>query len=457
MKKLLVFKLLSIVTSSVIPVLFLASCNTEQDRPNKKNNDLVYQSIADSIKEIDDNISQYLKQNKIANPSDKIVEYEPNHQKNYSYASTSRRARGSSPRIQDAEGVKIVHWNILNYPNRQNYDNQFKVSIISKVLSEINADVIGLTEINNGQYESVNLIVQKLNSLSNRKYAMVSQPQNQYNPNSSGSVQESVVILYDTNKLNSLEFSDGSVEKSFQDEIDYPTSDEQITSYVRPPFGAMFQIKGTQRSFTTIFDHFDSPGKKGDEVSFVDLDYELPVGARLSRSIGSQEGAEAYNLDKVFDFFEQNGAQNIIFGGDTNIPKNSSDIFANLITSGYLSGWNDDASASTSLKSPANIRKFVKDGDYDGAYSEPYDRMFYDSKSLVQEPKNHDLFKYDIFKKYFENSEFKDYVNREYERIYRSKLNAGSKVDKSSNNIWFILRNKVSDHLPVWLSVKFKK
>ncbi|WP_129725704.1 MnuA family membrane nuclease [Mycoplasmopsis citelli] len=481
MKKSIIFKLISLISSSAIAVITSASCTTNPISHSEGDfAKSLSQALQNSKENFKVNITKVHNQNTlqkdkaIVNSNDKdnsnnvdlVSLSTKNSIQNNNYLKTqafnkvvlNSRRRTARPRVQSAEGLKIVHWNILNYPNSKRNENQFKVSVISKVLSEINPDVIGLTEINNGKWDSVNLIVDKLNSMTNRHYEMVYQPESDYNSNSSEAVKESVVILYDTNKVSPLPFKDGSVKKSFKDYVEYPLEDEyDSTAYVRPPFGVMFKVNGTRKAFTTIFDHFDSPGRKEGEVSFADLNYTYPSNLRFTRKIGSQEGAEAFNLDKVFDYFKQNGAKNIVFGADTNIPANSSDIFVNLVTNGYLSGWEDQYSASTSLKSSKSIKDAVLDGEYDLAYAEPYDRMFYDGNNFVQDPQNRDWFKFDIFKNYMENSEFKNYVDSEYQRIFRKRLNTGENLDKNSNSIWFALRNNVSDHLPVWLSLRFKR
>ncbi|VEU74906.1 Uncharacterised protein [Mycoplasmopsis citelli] len=484
------FKLLSILLSSTIPIAISSSCSSayeSQSSPQSESD--FYNSLSKAIKNaenlkktinkntpskendttpINPNPSDFksntLSEDNIQNKTKKTLESDKNLQGTTSpkVAQTEKPIsvesnKTNTPQIQEAEGLRIAHWNILNYPNKQPQTNEFKVSIISKILSEINPDVIGLTEINNGSYEAVSLIVDKLNLLANSKrhYQMIYQPKSDYNEDSSKDVQESVVILYDTNKLSPIPFSDGTTQKSFKGEIDLPFKNEDyVTSYVRPPFGVMFNVNGTEKSFTTIFDHFDSPGKKkGIEKGFNDLNHNLKL---FNGAIGYQEGVEAYHLDKVFDFFKQAGAKNIVFGGDTNIPVDSSDLFINLVTKGYLSGWSDNQESSTSLRMPARLREATLAQNYNDAYAQPYDRMFYDKDNFDQDPKNRDLFKYDIFKNYIENQEFQNYVNNEYLRLFNVKLNKGKKADKNSNSIWYVLRYIVSDHLPVWLSLSFK-
>ncbi len=360
--------------------------------------------------------------------------------------------------VQDADNLKIGHWNILNYP-AATYKNEFKVNIISYILNEVNLDVVGLTEINNGKWADVQLIVDKLNSMSKRNYKMIYQDSSHYNKESNSDTQESVVILYDSLKVSPLHFNDGSIEKSFNEPISYPYGPKKTTTtYVRPPFGVMFKVTGTENVFTTIFDHLDSPGARVSkkEKKFFDLDYKYPRELYYANTIGSQEGAEAYNLDKVVEYFKNKGAQNVIFGGDTNIPAESSDIFVNLAIKGYLQGWGDAPINSTSLRTASKIRDAVKNQNLNDSYANPYDRMFYDSNAFTQNPENQDTFKYDIVRKFFEDKNFKKFFQNEYLRIFNTRLNEGQNTSADSNSFWYAVRSLVSDHLLVWLDLKFK-
>ncbi len=363
----------------------------------------------------------------------------------------------TKPIIQEDDELKIAHWNILNFGNVSSLQNKFKIEVIAKIISNVDPDVIGLTEINYKSGESVIKIVDSLNKFStHRNYKFLYQPVSEANPNVSEATKEQVAIIYDDNKVEPEAFENGKIGDSYlegqlddNNQIDY--------DYVRPPYGVLFKVKQSQRFFTTIFDHFDSPGKKkgSEEISFVDANKHLNL-KELPKSIGSIEGYEAYTLSEVFDYYNKIGGQNIVFGGDTNIPKNSEIIFKEILENGYKSGWKDTFKNSTSLKSPEKIKQSYQSTNFENIYSEPYDRMFFDNYSFKQNPNNYDHFKFDIYKEYYNNIDFRNFVKQTYKNILNENLNEGQNIDKNSNSIWYVLRYMVSDHLLVYLDLKLK-
>ncbi|TQC53950.1 hypothetical protein E1I18_01295 [Mycoplasmopsis mucosicanis] len=65
---------------------------------------------------------------------------------------------------KDAKTIRVAHWNILNYGKKNDKDEAKALSLAS-IIYKSAFDIVGLTEINNGRGEKVQLIVDELNKL----------------------------------------------------------------------------------------------------------------------------------------------------------------------------------------------------------------------------------------------------------------------------------------------------
>ncbi|WP_322910992.1 hypothetical protein [Mycoplasmopsis felis] len=105
--------------------------------------------------------------------------------------------------------LRISHWNILNYGNNNsNYETEkdLKILSIASIIKQSGFDITGLTEINNGAGDSVDLILKELNK-NNGNYKSIKQPVNDTEwagtayKHFDGNAQEQVVIIYNADVL----------------------------------------------------------------------------------------------------------------------------------------------------------------------------------------------------------------------------------------------------------------
>ncbi|WP_036464024.1 MnuA family membrane nuclease [Mycoplasmopsis sturni] len=386
--------------------------------------------------------------------------------------SEKNKEQVNQPIVQETADLTIAHWNILNYggisaTKKANLDKQkFKIDIIAQIISKINPDVVGLTEINYQKGQEVKLIVDKLNQIDKKQkrfYQYIYQPDEQTNPESSNSTKESIAIIYDSNKVEPISFNNLKIGSSFNGELEERPNNKK-TKYVRPPFGVMFKKKGEEIYFTTIFAHFDSPGIKRtknpekDPETRADASIwfkDIPKSAN-SRTTGYQEAAEAYYLYKVFEHFKNIGGKNFVFGGDTNIKQNVGKIFDTSVQRGFLLGWDESNKAKTSLKSATNIlRDFQENNsnqekeEQNAYYSQTYDKMLYQDSAFNQLNSNKWTYKFDLFHQLKYDNKFSAYLIDKWKEISGSNYSLYQLIP--------LLRKSVSDHLPVYLKLNFKK
>ncbi|MHA3795717.1 lipoprotein 17-related variable surface protein [Mycoplasma sp. VS31B] len=207
---------------------------------------------------------------------------------------------------------------------------------------------------------------------------------------------------------------------------------EDKTVYVRPPFGAQFNLKDTDINFTTVFDHLDSPGAKGAEKSV-----KKGTLDGLQKTAGSQELSEFLALKNVMEEYEDLSKPNsyLIFGGDTNIYAENFYLqkqFENDLkpTIGSLG---EDKSYYTSISVQ------------NGYYVNPYDKMFFKNKAdnkletLTTANTPELQFKLDILRAFNDNI-----IPEEYKDL--SSYGSNLKVPLT----------RISDHAPVFTDIKLK-
>ncbi|TNK83798.1 hypothetical protein C4M96_02725 [Mycoplasmopsis pullorum] len=295
---------------------------------------------------------------------------------------------------------RIGHWNIYNFGSKS---TDYKIYGIGQVIDKSNMDLVGLTEINYSSEDDIQRIVDELNSIQNTNdWTYVLQPTDEATMvRDTSSTWEKIGIIYKSSKFSPYSFSNGKVGDSFKDEIDLINGGKQ--QYKRAPYGVQFGIVGTNKKITTVFAHFDSPGKKGAEKSV----------KGYGSSLGEFEASEAKNLNLVMKYFDDiDGHAALFFGGDTNLKTNNNELFDALYSDGYERVYGEDGDEyKTSLGNSWN-------------YSQPYDRLFYkevENINFINENETNFVgFKADIINA-FENGildrehadtfEFKNYAN----------------------------------------------
>ncbi|QKT05443.1 hypothetical protein [Mycoplasma sp. OR1901] len=226
-------------------------------------------------------------------------------------------------------------------------------------------------------------------------------------------------------------------------ENDFQENSINETVFVRPPFGAIFELKNHNNfpNIVTIFDHLDSPGKKNNnryrETSA--NTNELSHKSNGS-SLGSQEASEFLAIPKLMKYYKKHSNDNslVIFGGDTNIENDNFNLDKNF-----------DSDIEKVLTTLGIGQKYFTSINRDGTgYVQPYDKMFYlngenNYYDVINDKDDPKLdFKIDIIK------EFNKFSNKEEFKLMKW-------YKRSENENWNI-RNRLSDHAPVYLDLNVK-
>ncbi|MFV8515640.1 hypothetical protein [Mycoplasma sp. Z244B] len=130
--------------------------------------------------------------------------------------------------------LRIGHWNICNYGS--NKMPPFKYTSIAKIIAAGGFDILGLTEVNYGQVEKVNEILNILNQITGSQYKMVYQDSSDASWANDPvlhifeSQQEQVAIIYDSNIVTPVAFDNGKIGHSYRKIIPSYKEIEQLKS-----------------------------------------------------------------------------------------------------------------------------------------------------------------------------------------------------------------------------------
>lgn len=311
---------------------------------------------------------------------------------------------------KESEILRWGHWNICNLGNLPKH--QVHANLIANWLASYNVDVMGLTEVESMQ--GLEEIVNKLNEFKKTKKFKYITSKRLKGVYAGKNQAEYTSIIYDSEKLEVKDFTNGQKGFSYQEKFKSNWRDD--CEYVRPPFGALFEHKNSSRKFTFVFNHFDGPGinPKINEVS-------SGFGGN-----GSQEIAEAMQLRKVLDKFDEldGDNENIFFGGDTNIKLGNQrkGAFGDIEQKGYKSLFKDEEKYKSSLGTNFNV------------YSQPYDKLF--AKTKFQTNGSYIYKLWDIEKD-------------------KELLNKCKDLGLSYDSSPYKWRAQISDHCPVYSDLKF--
>ena len=311
---------------------------------------------------------------------------------------------------KESEILRWGHWNICNLGNLPKH--QVHANLIANWLASYNVDVMGLTEVESMQ--GLEEIVKKLNEFKKTKKFKHITSKRLKGSYAGYNQAEYTSIIYNSAKLEVKDFTNGKKGFSYQEKFKSKWRDD--CEYVRPPFGALFEHKNSSRKFTFVFNHFDGPGinPKINEVS-------SGFGGN-----GSQEIAEAMQLRKVLDKFDEldGDNENIFFGGDTNIKLGNQrkGAFGDIEQKGYKSLFKDEEKYKSSLGTNFNV------------YSQPYDKLF--AKTKFQTIGSYIYKLWDIEKD-------------------KELLNKCKDLGLSYDSSPYKWRAQISDHCPVYSDLKF--
>lgn len=304
--------------------------------------------------------------------------------------------------------TRVGHWNVLNFGGNRSFKNSFKVNSISKIILETKLDLIGLTEVNYNEAKKVENIVQTLNEIDQDKsWKVITQPIEDmaYEPNKD--INEHVSILYKESKFKALAFSNGRIGSSFGQQ-EFKDEFDRNTRFKRPLFGVLFKELKTNKNLVTFFGHLDSPAakKSGKNTKLMEL------SSKLFSSQGSQEVAEAKQIDDAFEYFKSISPENtsLFFGGDTNImTKNNSLFLGEEFTKKNIQSYYENMSINKNLFKD-EFGYYKTSLAENSGYANAYDKLLF-----------------------FENG--LDFIN-EYEKVHKFKLNSAPEgYDYAS--VWF--------------------
>lgn len=213
--------------------------------------------------------------------------------------------------------------------------------------------------------------------------------------------------------------------------------------YVRPPIGAKFSFDSDNtKNFILSASHFDSPGTSNTEKP-------SDVSGQ-----GQQEVGEAYNIDKVLDFFKKYfNTNNIIFSADTNIKQGNQNKSFNtemLDKKGYSFLFLDDKNHASSLSNGLN------------KFANPYDKTIYSFDSFVVDNSYSDIegvlkkninngFVVDTFKTISSTNNPGNVGWIEDESHLWAKPNNPQTEDEKLYNY---AKYGISDHVPIGMNIK---
>lgn len=287
---------------------------------------------------------------------------------------------------------RIGHWNTLNFSmlsDKPTDKAKIHAENIAKMISYLEYDLIGLTEINKDTVKEtdfkkaknfldlVNNYVSKENK-DKYQYDLIVSKNTNSKTAKDGQVEQ-VAILYNTKKLkidnnsNSNDALIGSGDFYSNPLINAYSKDRD---FVRTPFGSSFVTIDNPNNtykFSTVFSHFDSPGN--DKI----------IDNGTTSGIGNQELFESQQIDDVLDEFKTKyNNDNVIFMGDTNIKtKKQTTAFdmVNINKNNYQFAFKDTDEYNTSLATTATVNKYPNDKLK--WYSNAYDKIIYHLNDFI--------------------------------------------------------------------------
>ncbi|QJR44343.1 hypothetical protein [Mycoplasma miroungirhinis] len=218
------------------------------------------------------------------------------------------------------------------------------------------------------------------------------------------------------------------------------------TIYVRPPFGAKFLIKANNKDLSVVFDHFDSPDKrKKDKYKEKSPSFSL-VDSNTKKSDlnkqGAQEVSEFLGIENLLKYYRDEFKSSLtIFGGDTNI-KNENYYLARKFSDEI------ESTLDKNLKFKGYGEKYLTSLGTKGNYSNQYDKMFFINND--KENFGIDTIKGDTVK------EYKIDIYKTFKYFIEKDILKRLNDFKESKNDNLTIRNRISDHAPVFSDVNLK-
>ncbi|MBU4691115.1 hypothetical protein [Mycoplasma zalophi] len=254
--------------------------------------------------------------------------------------------------------------------------------------------------------------------------------------------------------FNSKITQDNNNNNTNQAEANFSAKDRsQLTSlakketiFVRPPFAAKFLLKANNKDITVVFDHLDSPDRRESKKYNEPLPAQSLADSNVSyqnlKKQGAQEVSEFLAIDDVLKYYKDEFKSALtIFGGDTNI-KNDNYYLARKFPNEI------ESTLENSLHLKRHKEKYLTSLGTKGNYANQYDKMFFinaDKENFeVDTIKDDQLkqFKVDIYKT------FKYFIEKSILKRYDDF--------KEAKNDNLTIRNRISDHAPVFTDVNLK-
>ncbi|QJG67259.1 MnuA family membrane nuclease [Mycoplasma phocoenae] len=361
---------------------------------------------------------------------------------------------------------RVGHWNILNFGGKSSNKNNVKVQAIAEAIYKTKQDVIGLTEINYGDGDKVQRILDVLNSINNNNsYNLIVQSTDDSNEWSNKGTREQIAIIYNKNKVNLLPFNNSKKGLSYGDTQKFKNEKNEEVSMKRPLYGSLFETIDTKNCFVAFFGHLDSPDVKAKKS-----DKHPKEQKSQYKDQGTQEIAEAKQIAKAFKFYEQNSPENtsIIFGGDTNIKTHNNNLFNlpefkdNNIKNYY---GNMNIYKKQAAKSWEQYEYYETSLGTKKGYANAYDKLLFLEKpniDIIDEEEKINSIISDNEKKYSSVSFKADIANGFNNGLWDREKYKKLWQQNSSQNTNYpgdfkLIRTKISDHAPIWVDFVITK
>ncbi|MDJ1648396.1 MnuA family membrane nuclease [Mycoplasma phocimorsus] len=372
--------------------------------------------------------------------------------------------------FKPAELTRIGHWNILNFGGERSFKNSFKVNSIVKIILETNLDLIGLTEINYDQGKKVENIVKTLNEIDEDKsWKVITQPVEDMAYETNKDISEQVSILYKESKFKPEAFSNGRIGSSYGETF-FKDEFNRDTRFKRPLFGVLFKELKSNKNLVAFYGHLDSPRAKKSrtKTQFIELN------SKLFSQQGSQEVAEAKQIDDAFIYFKNLSPNNtsLFFGGDTNIMTKNNKLFTSEeFTSKNIQNYYENMTINKNLLKEEYEYYKTSLGESKG-YANAYDKLLFIENGLdfINEYEKVNKFKtmsspegYSYSSVWFRgdiaNAFETQLLGENFKKMWKDEVNKvindSKKKDKYINySNHSIVKNGISDHDITWIDYK---
>ncbi|MBU4691678.1 hypothetical protein KQ872_01720 [Mycoplasma sp. ES3225-GEN-MYC] len=323
--------------------------------------------------------------------------------------------------------LRIALWNVANFGDGA---LEPKYQAITSIIFTQKYDVVGLIELDSIKVISrlvnyLNVLEQKNNTNNLWDFIYKELPvDSKKNINVNG--DKAAAYIYNKTKVVP------EILNNSQNGIIYDNSNFQVfkgplalNAYSRAPYIGKFRsnVEGYKNvNFTLAISHFDGPGVK------------TKIGEESFKGMGSREYNEAKNIKNVLDWVKKinDGDDDLIFMGDTNIPSGKESIAFDWVSEyGAIMPLGEGEEALSSLKTEF------------GNYAKPYDKIVHKSNLKFENAKVYKLYSFVEDPSIFQWAKITSLVD--WITYYQNYQKYNKTYSSNSRYVY----NGVSDHSPI--------